>query len=321
MKKPIISIIVPVYNVEQYIEKCIKSLVEQTYKNIEIIFINDGSPDGSRKIITKYEKKYKNIKCIDKENGGQAVARNMALKEAKGEYIMFIDSDDWVSNDMCQKYIDVAVKEDADIVFSSSFYQVENDEEKEIFSYGTEEENILTRYLLTQSNPWNKMIKKELILKNQLFFPEIRAYEDISIVPLWGIKSKKIAYLKDSTYYYLIREGSTMKQTTYNPKLEAIFVSLENLLNKIKNLKNKNNYKDELEWIFIEHLLHGASLRFFQFDNYKDNIKKINKILSTNFPNWKKNKYYQKQSIKYKIVCTLFYKEHYKILKLLLKNK
>lgn len=321
MKKTIISIIIPVYNVEQYIEKCIKSLISQSYENIEIIFINDGTPDNSRKIISKYEKKYKNIRCIDKENGGQAVARNLALKEAKGDYVIFIDSDDWVDKDMCKKFIEVAEKENADLVFSSKFYQVENEKKTEIVSYGNEEENVLIKYLLTQSNPWNKLIRKDLIIKNKLFFPEIRAYEDISVVPLWGMKAKKIACLNESTYYYLIREGSTMKQTTYNPKLEAIFVSMDNLINRFNKLKNKESYKNEIEWIFIEHLLHGASLRFFQFDNYKDNIKKINKILSTNFPNWKKNKYYQKQSIKYKIVCTLFYKEHYKILKLLLKNK
>lgn len=320
MKKPIISIIVPVYNVEEYLSKCIESLVNQTLKDIEIILVNDGSPDKSLDIMKKYAKKYNNIVCIDKENGGQGSARNKALTEAKGEYVTFVDSDDWIALDMCEKLLNKAQEEQSDLVFAN-YYKVESGNEIPGEIYGMDEKEILKKYLLTQSGPCHKLIKKSLIIDNNLYFPEIRAYEDISIVPVWGLYADKISCVNENLYYYLIREGSTMKQTTYNPKLEAIFVSLENLLNKIKKLKNKKNYKEELEWIFIEHLLHGASLRFFQFDNYKDNIEKINKILSTNFPDWRKNKYYQKQSIKYKIVCTLFYKEHYKILKLLLKNK
>ena len=283
MKKPIISIIVPVYNVEEYLGKCIESLVNQTIKDIEIILVNDGSPDKSLDIMKKYAKKHNNIVCIDKENGGQGSARNKALAEAKGEYVTFVDSDDWVTLDMCEKLLNKAQEDKSDLVFAG-YYKVESGNEIPGEIYGMDEEDILKKYLLTQSGPCHKLIKKNLIIDNNLYFPEIRAYEDISIVPVWGLYANKISCVNENLYYYLIREGSTMKQTTYNPKLEAIFVSLENLLNKIKNLKNKNNYKDELEWIFIEHLLHGASLRFFQFDNYKDNIKKINKILSTNFP-------------------------------------
>jgi len=319
MKKPIISVIVPVYNVESYLAKCIDSLINQTLKNIEIILVNDGSTDNSLNIIKKHEKKYSNIICIDKENGGQGSARNLAIKEAKGEFLTFVDSDDWIDLEMCEKLLKKALDENSDLVFAS-YYKVESENKIPGEVYGMSEEDLLKKYLLTKSGPCHKLIKKSLIIDNNLYFPEIRAYEDISVVPLWGLYANKITCVPENLYYYLIHEGSTMKQTTYNPKLEAIFVSMDNLINKFNKLKNKDVYKNEIEWIFIEHLLHGASLRFFQFDNYTDNIKKVNKMLLDNFPNWQKNKYYKKQSLKYKIVCSLFYKEQYKILKLLLKK-
>lgn len=319
MKKPSISIIVPVYNVEEYIEKCIESLVNQTQKDIEIIFINDGSTDNSRNIISKYEKKYKNIKCIDKENEGQAVARNIAIKESHADYVMFVDADDYISPNMCEEMLLKIQKEDSDMAFSTSYFKVLNNEINEEKTYGSEQKDLVAKYLLTQSGPVNKLIKKELIINNELYFKELRAYEDISVVPSWALYANKISYINKSYYYYLIRDGSTMRQIKYNKKLEDIFSSLNNLLEKYNNSNNKNKYKEEIEWIFIEHLLHAASLRFFKFDNYQKNIEKINKTIKENFPNWRKNKYYKEQSYKYKIVCNLFYKEKYFILKKLLK--
>lgn len=319
MEKIKVSIIVPAYNVEKYIEKCIESLINQTLKEIEIIIVNDGSTDNTKKIISQYEKKYKNIKCINKENEGQSIARNIAIKEAKGEYIVFIDSDDWVAYDMCEKMYNKAQTDSSDLVFTTNYFKVQNNKTHEEKSYGNKEKDILKKYLLTQSGPVNKLIKKDIILNNELFFPKIKAYEDISVVPLWGLYANKVSYIEDSFYYYLIRDGSTMRQTKYNSKLESIFESLDNLLNKYKKLNDKNKYKQEIEWIFIEHLLHAASLRFIKFDNYETNIKKINKTIKENFPNWRKNKYYNQQSKKYKIVCNLFYKEMYSILKLILK--
>ena len=111
-----VSIIVPVYNVESYLDKCLNSLVNQTLKDIEIIVINDGSTDNSQKIIDKYSKKYKNIINITKENGGVSEARNLGLEKASGEYIGFLDSDDWIEPDMYELMYQKAKTENFDIV-------------------------------------------------------------------------------------------------------------------------------------------------------------------------------------------------------------
>jgi len=313
-----ISIIVPVYNAELYLAKCLDSLVGQTLKEIEIILINDGSTDKSEQIIKKYQEKY-NDKIIyySKKNEGQGVARNYAIKIAKGEFITFVDSDDWVDVSMCEKLYNEAKKTNADIVATTGMIEVRNNEfSKKNIEFKTSDN--LKTYILNNSGPVGKIIKKDVVLQNDLYFPSLRAYEDIAVVPLWGIYSNKISYVDEALYYYLIREGSTMKQVKYNEKIMNIYESLGSLYNKFK-LNVKDKYNDELEWIYIEHLLHAASLRFYKF-NKLDEIRKINAIIKEKFPKWKRNKYYKKQSLKYKIVCSLISKEHFVLLKVILKS-
>lgn len=316
--KPKISIIVPVYNTELYLEKCLDSLINQTLKEIEIILINDGSTDKSEQIIKNYQEKYKEkIVYFSKKNEGQGVARNFALKKAKGEFITFVDSDDFVDLSMCEKLYNKAKESGADIVATTGMIEVREERFiKRDIEFKTNDN--LKTYILNNSGPVGKIIKKDIILKNDLYFPILRAYEDISVVPLWGLYSKKIEYVNEALYYYLIRDGSTMKQIKYNDKIMDIYESLSNLYNKFK-LNTEDEYKDELEWIYIEHLLHAASLRFYKF-NKLDEIKKINEIMKDKFPKWNKNKYYKKQSLKYKIVCSLINREHFGLLKMILKS-
>lgn len=309
-----VSVIVPVYNVEDYLPRCLDTLVGQTLKDIEIIIINDGSKDNSEEIIKKYQKKYKDkIIYHKKVNEGQGVARNYALNIAKGEYITFVDSDDFIDITMLEKLYNKATEDNADIVCSEGFIEVTENTRKEI-KYEFDSIDQYIKYILNNSGPWGKIIKREIIVKNNLTFPNLRAYEDVSVIPLWGLFAKKISYVNESLYYYLIRQGSTMKQTKYNEKLTHIYPSLDNLYNN----KLKDKYPEELEWIYIEHLLHAASLRFLQFNKYEE-VKKISKIIKERFPNWNKNKYYKTKNIKYKIVCTLIYYKQFKLLKLILK--
>ena len=117
-----VSIIVPVYNVEKYLDKCIESIVNQTYRNIEIILVDDGSPDKCPEICNEWAKKDDRIKVIHKENGGLSSARNAALEIAQGDYITFVDSDDWIENDMIQSMLTCAAKNDADIVCCGFYF-------------------------------------------------------------------------------------------------------------------------------------------------------------------------------------------------------
>lgn len=314
-----ISIIVPVYNMEKYLDKCLNSLVNQTFKNLEIIIINDGSSDNSQIIIDEYKKKYPNlIKCVAKENGGQASARNLGLEYATGEYITFVDPDDWIDLQMTEKLYNKLVLTNSDIVVCGACKVLDGNINKiETFKLYNKDNH--KNYILNCSGPCWQLIKTSIFKENNLKFLQQRFYEDISIIPSLCIFAKKIEYLDDYLYYYLIRSGSTMNQVKYSNYLEDIFKSLDNLSNIFLENKSYQKYYSELEYIYIEHLLHAASLRFFKFQKY-DQLDKILNIMKQKFPKWKNNCYYKKQSFKYKIVCTLFYRKKYKLLKKILKG-
>ena len=313
-----ISVIVPVYNVEDLLSKCLDSLVNQTFDDYEIIIINDGSTDNSQSIIDDYYKKYPNIiKPFKKENGGNAGAKNFGLKYANGKYIMYVDSDDWISTYTLQKVYDKVLNDGADIVIFQAYKVLEDkcykmDNMFKVYDFSK-------RYILNNPSPWGKLIKKEILLYNELVFLEHHYYEDIAVVPAFCLYAKKISFIDDYLYYYLVREGSIMHQKSYTDKLNDIFDSLNNLTNIFIKKNAFDKYKNELEYLYIEHLLHAASLRFLPYDEGISSINRICDIMKEKFPNWSKNKYYKKMNFKYKIVCNLIYKKRLNFLKKILK--
>lgn len=311
-----VSIIVPVYNTGDYLKKCLDSLLNQTFnENYEIILINDGSTDNSLEIMNEYAIKYgSKIVIINKENEGQAVARNVGISEAKGEYLMFVDSDDYIDENTLQITYDQVIKTDADIVCFKN-YEVLNDRIINSRMQQLINSDDKKAYILNQIGPCFKLIKKDIIIQNKLYFPKLKAYEDVAVVPAYGIFVNKIVFIDNKLYYYLMRQGSTMNQLVYSEKLEHIFPALKNLLDIFKNNGVYDEYYSELEFLYIHHLLHGAGLRFIEFDNYKNNLNKIINIINEEFPKWRKNRYYKKQSFKYHVVCELLYRNNISLLK------
>lgn len=313
-----ISVIVPVYNVEDLLSKCLDSLVNQTFDDYEVIVVNDGSPDNSQKIIDEYYKKYPNIiKPLKKENGGLSSARNYGLKYANGEYILYVDSDDFVSNDMLEKMYVATARDNSDIVVCRSYINSSNNLEeidKEILS-----NNVFKRYVLNRPSATCKLVKKDILLHSELAFFEGHHYEDIAEVPAFCLYAKNISFIDDYLYYYLVREGSIMHNKKYSDKLNDIFDSIDHLTGIFINKNAFDKYKDELEYLYIKHLLHAASLRFLPYEEGLLSINRVCEIMKENFPNWSKNKYYKKMGFKYKIVCNLIYKKKFNLLKKILK--
>lgn len=309
-----LSVIVPIYNTEKYLEKCLDSIINQKLESIEILLINDGSPDNSQEIIDRYVEKYPNIcKSFIQKNSGQASARNVGIKNAKGEFLAFVDSDDYLEEEAYGKIIEKAKKEDLDIV-CFDFFEVRENERKEISHYFCNTKNLVKRYIVSESSPWNKIIKRKLLVDNNILFLENKIYEDLATIPTLGKYTNKIDFIEDRVYDYVIRENSTMRYSKYNSKLEDIFMVVNKLYEDFINTE----YYEELEYIYIEHLLHAASLRFFNYKEGIENIYKISKIMKEKFPKWRKNKYYKEQDWKYKLVCNLFYSKKIKLLKKIL---
>ncbi|MGM9882457.1 MAG: glycosyltransferase family 2 protein [Bacilli bacterium] len=314
MKK--ISVIIPVYNVEKYLAKCLDSLINQEFSDYEIIVVNDGSPDNSQSIIDSYVEKYpKIVKSYIKENGGQGSARNLGISKAKGEYICFVDSDDFVESNFLNSIYNFALQGKYDVVVFDS-YKVFDDGREKQYEKGLVEysSDIQINYILSLAGPCNKLFKRMLWVDNNLKFMEQTIYEDLAIIPTIAKYTKRIGYMSVPLYNYLIRSSSSMHQLTYSKKMKDIFKVVDNLYKQL----NKD-YHDELEYLYIIHLVHGAGLRFIKFDEGITDIDKISSTMKELFPNWYNNKYLKKESLKYRIICYLIYKKKIKILKIILK--
>lgn len=307
-----ISVIVPVYNVEKYIKKCLDSLVNQTLDGVEIIVVNDGSPDNSQKIIDEYTKKYKNVKSYIKENGGLSDARNYGIKKATGEYISFVDSDDYIRNDMLEIMYNYAIKEDLDVVVCDSINVYDNGSEILIKSNNNYSDNDVRNYIISPPMACTRLFKKTIFDKIQ--FKKNIYYEDLEMTPKVVNITDKIGFVSEGLYYYVQRDGSIMKQNVFNKKLLNIF----DVLKSNKDLL-EDKFPEEIEYMYITHLLRTASLRFLNYDNGKEYIYKIHNIMKEYFPKWKNNVYYKKSSFKLKLICILAYNKNILLLKLIKK--
>ena len=313
-----ISIVVPIYNVEKYLEKCLDSILAQDYFDYEVLLINDGSKDNSEEICLRYASKHQNFSYYKKENGGLSDARNYALPFTKGEYICFIDSDDYIRKDYLSKLYEKAQEDNSDIVICDYYDKYED---KEILRKGKANinDNEIKDYLLSPPNAWNKLYKKELFINNNIEYAKGLYYEDLATTPLLLLNAKKISYVEEALYYYIQRSGSIMNQVEYNPKNDDIFEVLNIITNYYKKHHKYDEYKDEFEYIAITRLLHDYVLRIYKYPQAKDGINKAIEYMSINYPNFKNNKYYKRNNIKYKIVCNLIYNKNIGLLKLLLK--
>jgi glycosyltransferase involved in cell wall biosynthesis len=282
-----VSIIVPVYNIENYLEKCLDSLINQTLSDIQIIIINDGSNDNSDNIIKKYN--YDNrIKYIKKENGGLSDARNTGLQYVDGEYIGFVDGDDYVDVTMFEKMYTVAKNINADMV-GCDYYQVfEND----LILKTANIYNLRNLMVTAISSACNKIIKYEILNKSKILFPVHLQYEDVEFFYKLIPHLTQVGYVKEPLYYYVQRLNSICH--TYNERVLDIFCVLDNILEYYKEKDLYNKYEKQLEYIYTRELLGGT---YFRINKIKDkNIKKIYlynnyQKLKYNFPNWKKNIY------------------------------
>lgn len=315
---PKISVIIPVYNAVSYIPQSLPCLMNQTMRDYELIFINDGSFDQSEELLRDWQKKDHRIKIISQENSGQAIARNKGIEVACGEYICFIDIDDVVSIHMFERLYQKAKAECADIVWSNARIIKGNQIQGYLDDDAIWTGSMRKDYLLNNASPWRKLIKTDLIKKHKLFFPHFLAYEDLAIVPLYGLFANKICYIEEALYDYKKHDGSTMHQLTYHKKMECIFECVQFLQEGFKE-KQKQKYQAELEYLLIDHLLHAASLRFFEFEEGKKQLDHIIMIMKNDYPNWKKNSYFKKKDWKYRFICYLFYHKQYWFLKYLLK--
>ena len=312
-----LNIIISVYNREKYIARCIESALNQDLDNYEIVIVNDGSTDNSEKIIQKYLEEYpEKIKYKLKENGGVSSARNEGLKMAEGQYITYIDSDDYAIKNCYKKIYDIAKENDYDIVIYNA-KKIFSDREEELKAISCNESRIISKeeYILSMPCPWNKIIKKSLIEKEKFEFPEGICYEDLAMIPTLGQNANKIYYLNEQCINYFQSEDSIMRQESFKQRYLDIYEALNVLENKLNSKYNK-----ELEYIYWNNLLVEFSLIFYKYNRY-DLINKNADIMKEKFKDWEKNPYIKKANNKERIYSKIFFKKKIYILKMLQKIK
>lgn len=287
-----VSIIVPVYNVEAYLAKCLDSLVNQTLKEIEIIVVNDGSPDNSKKIIDTYSNKYDNIHAFDKENGGLSDARNFGIKKAKGEYIAFVDSDDYVDTSMYEKMYNKAKSGNYDMVVCDLNYVYDDRVMRAYSNVKEDTEKIKEVMLNIYPAAWNKIFKRELL--SDIKFKRGIWFEDVEFIYRLLPHVKNIGVVNEPLYQYLQRDGSITRK-----KDMRIYNYIDNM-NSIMDYYKDNDlyleYKKELEYIYVRYI-YATFIRqatIFDYDEYLNAVKRAIMNVKSNFPKYYMNTYFYK---------------------------
>ena len=304
-----VSVVVPIYNVEKYIKQCVDSIRNQTLEDIEIILVDDGSPDNCPQICDDYKKLDNRIKVVHKKNGGLSSARNAGMRVATGEYIGFVDSDDYIEVDMYEKMYNTAKKYDVDFVmcdyykvFEKEKYQNSLSLEKGLFNKKKIVDRLYNELIMREDleygpllSVWNCLYKRDFIEKNNLYFDDIVKYcEDNLYSPIVGYNAQSFYYMKNQ-YLYNYRFNPNSISNTFKQEYWDIYVEMNNKLNNYFNNNQDFNFNRQLSLHMIYYtfnyinLLQHSELSFFckyreakkalhtnQVKQAFKNIKKIN---------------------------------------------
>ena len=290
-----VSVVIPLYNSELYLRKCLDSLVNQTLKEFEIILIDDGSTDNSINIIKEFQNIYDNIILIEQKNSGIGRSRNKGIKKASGEYISFIDSDDYVENTFLEDMYNFCIKNNLDMCVCD--YYIHNYDntiiKKDVYDFGIK--NILddtTIIYKINHSPWNKLYKKDMIINNNIYFAQDLKYEDTPFVIKSIVCAERMGKLNKYLNHYIIRKKS--ETTVMDKRVFDIF----KILDITNDYISDNIYINSKKYLNVEKILNYIIQQRYQKDNKLRNkfIDDAYKYLNDLFPDWKKCEYFNKNN-------------------------
>lgn len=311
-----LSILVPVFNREKTLRRCVESLLHQDLDEYEIILVDDGSTDGSRHMIESYEKKYpEKIIAVFQENQGVAAARNAGLAIARGEYITWVDSDDWLSENCLGMLWRKVRRSGWDILLFDAW---EEHSGREAMPYSALEtvlpkrkEGALTRneFLLTRPCTWNKWMKKSLWDMSEgqakLQFPEGWIYEDLATIPLLSLRAEKIGYTPQRVYHYEQSSGSIMRQEEYREAMDCIFSVADRLNHELGKA-----FPAEVEYLWWLHVLLLGGMRYLQCGREELAAQTADRMQEA-FPCWRENVYVKRMPWRVRKKTDWIYREKF----------
>ena len=291
---PKVSVIVPVYNVEKYITRCLTSLVNQTIDDLEIILVNDGSKDNSEQIIRQFKKDYKNIIYVKKENGGLSSARNFGLIYATGEYVAFLDSDDYVDRTLYQKMYEKAKATNSDFAECDFIWKYPNCEKIDVgFRYKDKKEMFEKARVVA----WNKLIKREIIINKKIEFPVGLYYEDVEFFYKLLPYINSFDFVEEPLIYYVQRDNSIVNKQ--DSRTKQIFKVLDNVTNYYKKIGLYSEYEKQIEYTYTRILLCSSLKRMLKIEDKVTRELLLTETwqnLNSKFPNWKQNEILRKNN-------------------------
>lgn len=290
-KSMLFSMIVPIYKVEKYLVKCVESLINQTFVDIEIILVDDGSPDKCPQICDKYAKQDSRIKVIHKTNGGLSDARNVGIINAEGEYIIFVDSDDYIDKDACER-IALYVKQQPDVIVTDGIVEGGTSNllhykvliGKEYLGIDYIKESIINGNLPMAA--WLYIYRKSFLIDNHLLFKKGIFHEDEQFTPRALLKAKKVIYSDIAHYHYVLRENSIMTSSDKRKNAIDLFntcLELEEEYNKISDNILKDYLLDSLVNKYLSLYQMGALYKYGEDFIHKEFIRKNAKLTKTKF--------------------------------------
>ena len=287
---PEISIIIPNYNTGNYISRCLDSLIKQTFQDIEMIVIDDGSTDNSVEVIKGYQDSRIKLLHHQGDGSGPGGARNIGLDQATGKYIMFCDSDDWYEPNMCQKMYDTIQNQKVDVVCCQYCYAIEEGLSKAEMKYRQVKNSSKSgKFILTDQQVkktdvllWNKIWRRDIIEKYRIRFIPKNEHDDNAFWYMYGAVSSMIYYLKDTLYHYFLRKNSIMsavfQKKPKNPN-DRFYVCLE-VFNFLKENKIVNQHKQLIFKIFKNQMNGVAS--FLSLETLKNQCCELNNLVKNN---------------------------------------
>ena len=317
------SVIVPVYNVEDYLEACVASVIAQTCRDYELILVDDGSTDQSGAMCDRLTQQY-HCRVIHQENGGLGAARNTGIEAAQGDYLVFLDSDDFLSPDTLQGLSEEMDRVDADI-YAFGFVTSDGSRDLAAFVDDLPYHQPLTlaacpQLILAQPNACCKVVRRSLFLSSGVRFPSRVWYEDIRTTPKLSALAQAIDALPNTWYHYVQREGSITRNTNLDRNREIID-AFEDLLGWYRAQGLFDQYAPQLERLCIDHVYLAASVRVLRVDPKHPLLKEFRDYLRKNFPNYQNNPLLEELPRSKHLAYTLLEGKHYRLLKLLFSLK
>lgn len=321
-----ISIVIPVYNVKDYLSRSVESILQNDTADCELLLVDDGSSDGSEKLCDEYAAAHPDlIRAIHQKNQGPGCARNTALAAAGGEWFLFLDSDDRLAPDGLKRLRQAIAEEPAD-VYSFQFYKEAMDgtatgqlagETPTGISFPLREH---PEFLLSQPSCWLRLWNRSVFEKNGLSFPPVVWYEDIRTVTKLLACAEKIVHLPDRLYYYLDRPGSIMNSSQL-PRNRDIMTAFDDILGWFREKGLFDCYRDELCALTVQHVLLAASVRVSRIDCRSEVLKELYDYTERAFPDWVDNPYSKRLPRLKRVALALVRRRRYRTLAFLFKLK